>query len=169
MKKLIHFFNINTLAALGTMQLFWSLPVLTVWILSVSTFTSAKEIRFQFQALDVSSLNRASDACIAIFTVNAPCPSMGDFVMPTDLSLETIELNDLLQGSCLSSLISLQNSLKEQCGSKATYKRYSDDSTWKPIFAMEEAIHNVASAYIRKGSVWDEESHGIPSQANKSH
>jgi len=157
MKKLIHFLNMNTLAALAKMQLFRSLPVLTVGILSVTTFTSAKEIRFQFQALDVSSLNRASDACIAIFTVNAPCPSMGDFVMPTDLSLDIIGSEDLLQGSCLSSLISLQDSLKEQCGSKATYKRYSDGSAWKPIFAMEEAIHKVASAYIRKGSVWNEE------------
>ena len=136
-----------------TMQLFRSFPVLITWFFWLSQLSSAKDTLFQFQALDVSSLNKASGACIAIFTVNAPCPSITNFGLNTDLSLDTIESRDLLQGPLLSGLISLQDSLKEQCGSKASYKPYSDGSIWKPIHAMEEAIQNVAVAYMSRGLV----------------
>lgn len=76
--------------------------------------------------------------------------------MDTDLPLDTIGSEDLLQGSHLGSLIGLQDSLKEQCGSKASFKLYSDDSILKPVYAMEEAIQNVARTYISEGSVWNE-------------
>ena len=141
----------NTLGTPVTMQSFRSLGALMIWILSGTRLSLANEINIRFQALDTSILNRGSDVCISIFTVNAPCPNLDDFGFDTDLSLDAIESKDILQDTCLSSLIDLQDSLKEQCGSETIYKDYSDGSPWKASYLMEEALYNVDRTCLKKG------------------
>ncbi|SPJ91020.1 uncharacterized protein FTOL_13422 [Fusarium torulosum] len=135
------------------MQHFWSLPVLIVWILWGTRLSSVKgEALFSLGAIEPSFLDGASDACVAAFNINVSCPSaLAELYFDSDLALDSTELKDLCQGTCLSSLKSLRDSVKEQCGSKVTYEDPSDGTLWKVTYLMEEAIYHVDRACLKKG------------------
>lgn len=137
------------------MQQLWSLLILVIVILSGTRLSSVKgEALFSLRAFEPSFLDGASDACVAAFNVNVSCPStVAEAYFDQDLSLDSTGLKDLCQGTCLSSLKSLRDSVKEQCGSKVTYEDPSDGTLWKVTYRMEESIYYVDRACLKKGSV----------------
>lgn len=110
------------------MQQFWPLPILVIVILSGTRFSSVKgEALFSLGAFETSFLDGASYAYVAAFNVNVSCPStLAELYFDQDLSLNSTGLKDLCQGTCLSSLKSLRDWVKEQCCSKVTYEDPSD-------------------------------------------
>ncbi|KAF5615123.1 carbohydrate-binding module family 50 [Fusarium sp. NRRL 25303] len=108
---------------------------------------------FSLGEIDGSMLNGASDACVAAINTKVSCPFiLGQLYFDSDMALDTSEIKELCQGSCLGSLADLRDSVKSTCGSEVTFEDPVSGALWKASYLMEEAIYYVERACLRKGN-----------------
>ncbi|KAF5974969.1 muramidase [Fusarium coicis] len=128
----------------------WLLSALVAWVRLPSV---QGEGLFSLGEIDGSLLNGASDACVAAINTKVSCPStLGLLHFDSDMALDTAEIKELCQGSCLRSLADLRDSVKTTCGSEVTFEDPVDGASWKASYLMEEAIYYVERACLRKGN-----------------
>ncbi|KAF5557752.1 muramidase [Fusarium napiforme] len=108
---------------------------------------------FSLGEIDGSLLNGASDACVAAINTKVSCPStLGLLHFDSDMDLDTAEIKELCQGSCLRSLADVRDSVKTICGSEVTFEDPVSGALWKASYLMEEAIYYAERACLRKGN-----------------
>ncbi|KAF5587789.1 muramidase [Fusarium subglutinans] len=132
------------------MRRLWSWSALIAWATLPSVYG---EGLFSLGEIDGSMLNGASDACVAAINTKVSCPFiLGQLYFDWDMDLDTAQIKELCQGSCLGSLADLRDSVKTTCGSEVTYEDRVDGALWKPSYLMEQAIYYVERACLRKGN-----------------
>ncbi|RBQ71978.1 hypothetical protein FVER14953_01584 [Fusarium verticillioides] len=128
----------------------WLLSTLVAWVKLPSV---QGEDLFSLGEIDGSLLNGASDACVAAINTKVSCPStLGLLHFDSDMELDTAEIKELCQGSCLTSLADLRDSVKRTCGSEVTFEDPVSGALWKASYLMEEAIYYAERACLRKGN-----------------